>query len=608
MAQSQKDNFRSALKDFFHGRNESTFDSLKDFQRSQWMIRAYLELILRVINPGIVPEDPEDLEACLTDQAGDSAVDFFYRNEGHVIIIQAKYRSQGKSESEHEFIHFADVLRRLHPLAGKEFKVSEKIREKAAEIDWENDTFDLQYITLAKKGDNIIAIEKKGQSKVQFAEGLEDRVELTCYDENNLNERLREAVSAGQQILKPIKLRFSKVDEQQPWLHFEDENDNRSSYIGYINAGDLRNLYQSQKYRLFSQNIRNYVGDTSTNKQIIKTAMESPQDFFFFNNGISAIATKITPEESSSSLICERFSIINGAQTVRSLAKAHVKEPLKAKEAYVLARITEVHLSDDEFLDSITRFNNTQNAVKISDFRSNDPIQIALAKKFGSLSRGGRQYWYKNKRSSDTNPRKISIGMEELTKALHAFRFGPHDSYGGSSYLFGTGKEEGYVRIFGENGVAFETLTDEKFSYIAGIWFITEKSRDLLKKEIQQFLADKDEEEQGQIRHALEQRWMVYSVIGELLRKRYLIAKRNLMEDVAKLSKPIWLDEAGGPSAALKKYVKTACEFLIRNYINGAKSPSFVHRNWFRDKKTMEGLRTEIEYMSTFIEPLPLLK
>ncbi len=79
-------------------------------------------------------------------------------------------------------------------------------------------------------------------------------------------------------------------------------------------------------------------------------------------------------------------------------------------------RVSEVALSDDEFLDKVTRYNNTQNAVKVSDFRSNDAIQRALAKKSAKIYRGGKQYWYKNKRSGDRDPRRTPIGMEELPK------------------------------------------------------------------------------------------------------------------------------------------------------------------------------------------------
>jgi hypothetical protein len=61
--------------------------------------------------------------------------------------------------------------------------------------------------------------------------------------------------------------------------------------------------------------IRNYIGDTATNKAIRKTAVENPQEFFFFNNGISALAENVEPHETDKRILrCKNLSIVNGAQ------------------------------------------------------------------------------------------------------------------------------------------------------------------------------------------------------------------------------------------------------------------------------------------------------
>ena len=83
-------------------------------------------------------------------------------------------------------------------------------------------------------------------------------------------------------------------------------------------------LFAEHKSKLFGLNIRNYIGDNGTNKTIRKTALEAADDFFFFNNGISALATHIRSDPKDPRiLLCERLAIVNGAQTVRSLHKAH---------------------------------------------------------------------------------------------------------------------------------------------------------------------------------------------------------------------------------------------------------------------------------------------
>jgi hypothetical protein len=367
----KKQNFREELRDYSAHKSGEVFDHFNDFQRSQWMTRAYLELILGIMNPGLIPEDDEDLANSFADGPSDAGVDFLVRSDGHVLIIQAKYHKHGKIESDSEFEHLCDVLSRLHPVLGRKYKVNQRVKELASDIDWANDTFDLQFLTLGKVNDNIRAREAIGQHSLTGIPGIEERVEIVCYDESELNQLLREAATAAEQILQPIELQFTTHDEEPPWITYEGST---VSYIGYVKAAHLRNLYSKHKYRLFAQNIRNYVGDTSTNKGIINTALEQPESFFFFNNGVSAIATAIEADEETGVLNCTRFSVINGAQTVRSIAKAHTKAPHKAGDAAVLMRVSQVALSDDEFLDKVTRYNNTQNAVKVSDFRSNDAV------------------------------------------------------------------------------------------------------------------------------------------------------------------------------------------------------------------------------------------
>lgn len=599
---ARKQNFRDELRDFAARKSGDNFDRFNDFQRSQWMTRAYLELILGIMNPGLIPEDEEDVASSFVDAPSDAGVDFLVRADGHVLIIQAKYHKHNKSESESDFDYFCNVLSRLHPVLGRRFKVSTRVKELVSDIDWENDTFELQFLTLGKVNDNIRAREKIGQHSLKEVPGIDERVDIVCCDESDVNQLLREAATAAEQISQPIELQFASNEDEPPWITYEGST---VSYIGYVKAAHLRNLYAKHKYRLFAQNIRNYVGDTSTNKGIINTALQHPDRFFFFNNGVSAIATSIEPDDESRILKCTRFSVINGAQTVRSIAKAHTKEPHKAGEAAVLMRVSEVKLSDDDFLDKVTRYNNTQNAVKVSDFRSNDPVQRALAKKFAKLYRGGRQYWYKNKRSGERDPRRIPIGMEEFVKTIFAFRFGPSDMFGGTAHVFDSGKDGGYLKLFATENEIWTTVTDEQFNGLAGTWFLCERVRQILKEEKEKLLQVAQEEaEKTIIKSALERRWLVFFTVGEILRQKYRRTSSDLENDLGRLAKPKWLDQTLGTNAEVTRYSRVACEVLVKIYRTAAKSSDFVHRNWFRSRDTLSDIASELQYSSTLLDTL----
>lgn len=330
-------------------------------------------------------------------------------------------------------------------------------------------------------------------------------------DEERLNIALRDAMQQEQGEVPKIKISFSQNSHEQPsWLCFEDPTDERLTYVGRVNGAQVATLFNAHKSRLFTLNIRNYIGNTTTNREIRATAKEDPGQFFYRNNGICAVAARIVPDDADDDVLhCENFSIINGAQTVRSLAKAHAEDPKSVRQVEVLMRIVEyrpkITESEQKFLDNVIKYNNTQNAIKLSDFRSNDRVQYSLRKHFSELpARAGRKFLYKNKRTGERDANYVGIGMEEFIKAIHAFKFGPDDVYGGTQYLFDTGEHGGYWELFGDGSVE---VTTDKFSEMAGIWFLCEYVSELWKQSRAQLPAE-----------ALERRWTIYFAVGESLR------------------------------------------------------------------------------------------
>src|SRR5690606_20857489 len=116
-------------------------------------------------------------------------------------------------------------------------------------------------------------------------------------------------------------------------------------YLGLLSSQQINQIYMRNRDKLFNLNIRNYIGETRTNKEIIKTAIDEAERFFFYNNGISAVARRVTPvtEGTQTRRECSGFSVINGAQTFRSIAKAHHRS--SRKPLRVLIRVTELDYS-----------------------------------------------------------------------------------------------------------------------------------------------------------------------------------------------------------------------------------------------------------------------
>lgn len=598
--------FREYLRNDAEKRLGSTLSNLPPQIQSREMTRFYVEKVLAKIMPGLVPDDEQEILDSIVDGPNDAGVDFIYRNDGRVVIIQSKYRGADKMESVEDFTHFTEVLTRLQAASSKKIKIKERLDDIISDIDWETDYFYLQFLTLGKIGPAIRSRFEQGIKGSDTLPDLEERLELQLSDEGDLNEKLREALSASEVLDQEITVHFRPNADEVPWVHYQSAT-GRNMFIGQVSGSELADLYRTFKYRLFSMNIRDYVGETSTNKAIVSSALTKPEEFVFFNNGISAVATQVSADEDDPNvLLCKRFSIINGAQTVRSLRKAQYQDKTGAlSKVRVVLRILDFSLlKEHDFLADVTKFNNTQNAIKISDFRSNDPVQKDLARKFEEVVRGGKKYWYKNKRSRESSENRIPINLEEFAKTIHAFRYGPDDMWGGTRYLFDISPKGGYEKVYGD---PVSHLSEKDFALLAGTYFVCEYIRE--KWEADRAL---HREKQTPLHPALERRWMVYFVLAELLRLAYAKTAADLDTDIGRLSKPSWLDAAENtPKACLQELYEIGITALTQAYNARAQANTFRHRNWFRVEQTLEDIKQALVPIPVFRgsnNPLPKLR
>jgi len=605
-----KTHFRSKMIEYATDVLKNDWEKLAPQRRSDIMTKFYVKNVLGVLSTGLVPENDEDIENCIIDGKGELGIDFIYRDNGRVLLIQTKFRGKSSVEDSSEFDKFCSVLDKLFREDEKKFFKNRQLEAALSEIDWYTDQFEMHFITLSRGSENIRAREAIGQHSIQNLPGIEDRVSLKFMDESDLNSALRDAENSQEFIQEPVSIIFSQSQELNPWLTYVNSSD-RVCYMGFINGGQLYELLKSHPHGLFSMNIRNYLGDVATNKAIVNTAIKEPENFFFFNNGISAVATKIEPEPSRRTLKCTRFCIINGAQTVNSIKRAYERDKARnARETEILLRVTCIEYDkdnvEDGFLDRVTKFNNTQNAIKLPDFRSNDPIQKDLKNRFEKLSSpDGKKFQYKNKRSRDISRNKIPIGMEEFCKAIHSFRFGPPDYFGGTSYLFDPNPGKGYAKVFGDGNEVWTCLSNSKFQILAGTWFLCWAAGDILREVKMQEMNREEKDislkiiDEGVVKPALERKWLVYFVLGELMRVRHNNDELSLDNALAHLSDPNWTKKNNKKHDVLCEYVKMGCGFLIRDYRREQRNVSFSHRDWFRNDETLKRLRAEIRDSDT---------
>ena len=197
---------------------------------------------------------------------------------------------------------------------------------------------------------------------------------------------------------------------------------------------------------------------------MVETADKNPNEFFYFNNGVSAICTEIH-ELGKDKFRFDSFQIINGAQTVGSLAAVGSL----SGECEVILRITQGASVKTEkgFNADIIRYNNTQNVVRASDFRSNDHVQLWLEHEFDKIKARGaisRPLKYVRKRSFKRVRGADAVRFEELAKIRFAFFHEPTRCIADPRSLW-TSEEDGgfYEQSFGLNGKLEDSWDSNEF-------------------------------------------------------------------------------------------------------------------------------------------------
>lgn len=235
---------------------------------------------------------------------------------------------------------------------------------------------------------------------------------------------------------------------------FEITGSDWNAFSTAVAVADLRKLWESHKTELMSPNIRDYLGvvrsSGNINFGIKETAKSQPENFAIFNNGITVLVNNYEfnmndPDaDDKATLRVEGFGIVNGGQTTGALGGLDAKEAEATAGAMVMARF--VRCTSTSVLGDIVRYNNTQNKVEATDFRSKDAIQDRLRKEFAAIPdaeyRGGRRGG-----ASDAIQRvKSLLPDSSVAQTLAAFHGEPNLAYNETRSIWDN--DAVYSRVF----------------------------------------------------------------------------------------------------------------------------------------------------------------
>lgn len=228
-----------------------------------------------------------------------------------------------------------------------------------------------------------------------------------------------------------------------------------------VGSVGLLTLYQFlQQYRdktgdldrIYEKNVRRFLGGRGkVNKAMQSTLRDAPERFGLYNNGITVVVHGYEQVEGRVRLI-EPY-IVNGCQTTRTVWEVFHNKlsaggtgvnpetdawKARAKQGVVVAKVVKVGDSGEALLQAITRYTNSQNAIREKDFLALTSDfktwQTELANRYDlylEIQRGG---WDSQKALQNTN--------------LKANQFTKHANAADLVKVYGAG-------WLGEAGVAF---------------------------------------------------------------------------------------------------------------------------------------------------------
>lgn len=349
-------------------------------------------------------------EACkaVVDESGDEGIDAFAISylQREVYLIQAKTGHGAPSPTEMQKF-----------LNGVEFFLTADWEELGPKMQNWRETFE----SLIQDDIRVVAIfttlsskdiPQKTKVKIdRFLKKTNQNGEILEFRYENLKDNFEHRTTTNPEGEIKATLPFEQ------WLSLGDF---QSEIVGIVNGDQLAQLAIEYGDRLFDKNIRSVLSNSATNEVLYNSIKQNPQEFWHYNNGITIVASSITstilsPQPGFQKFEITNISVVNGAQTVGSLARAkHDKLPLD--EVFVTVRIISTKQRDSDFENRVTRFTNTQNQIGGRDFVALDSRhqiwkEALISEKVEYLYKSGSE-------GSEDTSIVLSFKLDDATRAL----------------------------------------------------------------------------------------------------------------------------------------------------------------------------------------------
>ena len=357
----------------------------------------------------------QDASASITDGFDDNGIDCVYydKKENKLWFVQSKFIEGGNgSISNGDLLKFIEGIKEMLSLSFD--SSNEKINSHAEEIEEALNDYKVKInIVIATTGKKVSRDNLKKINK--YLKELNDPTPIAFYHDFNLevaHEGLSERVE-GDPIDEDVELcGWGMVDTPYKAVY------------GLIDGIALAEWWKKYRRKLFSDNIRSFMGVSSdVNDNISQTIMNAPENFVYFNNGVTILCEKIIKKpiggqnKSTGVFHCKNISVVNGAQTIGTIGSLLEDNALEGKEFQVMVKLISLEHAPEGFGNQITIAANTQNRVERKDFVSLELQQHRLRNEFALE---GLYYHIKRSDEKLISDEK-NYTLEEATLSLATF-------------------------------------------------------------------------------------------------------------------------------------------------------------------------------------------
>lgn len=377
-------------------------------------------------------------------------------------IIQGKFHStEGYREKRNDILTFAELG--LLPWKNKTIKESfyseldpivlEKIKELEHCVKTRKYKLNLYYVTTGLCTNTII---KEAESRVNEAEGSVEIIIITEKQILGIFEKCYlEGIAPANLPQFKLKILSEGMIQHEGVIHRYDPKTQIESWVFSASGNDIGNMFAKAGNRLFAKNIRGYLGSTEINESISETINKEPNNFWYYNNGVTIVCDDAKRETQGGEdvIIVDGAQVINGQQTTRTLNDNDSADTNLLIKIIKIPKDLENNGDYDRLVNSIVKATNWQNYISPSDLVSNDYIQVYLEREFRKVG-----YQYIRKKMSKSEARRwfgqgyFQIDKREIAQAVASCLFDPVVVRKGREGLF---EDRYYKYIFGQKQLSF---------------------------------------------------------------------------------------------------------------------------------------------------------